>query len=115
MSAIRPFWRASVTCARAWSVLKSRNSGCESAAWTCAVPGGLKFESELLAFDLIEFQPSAYEPPPTGRRWPRPTLPDQRSVRTPSLPKKTLLGGACWTLRLKPLVSVGRNAADACA
>src|SRR5262245_4381168 len=42
-------------------------------------------------------------------------FPDQRSVRTPLLPKKTLLGGDCCTLREMPLESVGRNAARACA
>src|SRR5262249_59751553 len=87
----------------------------EYAACSCAVTAGLKFDSVLLAFVRTEFQLTEYDPPPTGRCWPRPTLPDQKSVRTPLLPKNTLVGGACCTLRWTPLESVGRHAAVACA
>src|SRR5690242_8555013 len=94
---------------------KSRSSGCDTVACSDAVTAGLKLDSVLLALVRTELQPNVYEPPPTGSRWPKPMLPDHRSVRTPLAPKKTLLGGACCTLREMPVLSVGRKTEVACA
>src|SRR6185369_6687872 len=99
MSAICRFFSAILTCARRGSILNPRISGCETTACRVAVTDGLKFDSELLAFDRSELQPKLYEPPPHGSCCPSPTLPDQTSVRVPSLPRKMLLGGACWMSR----------------
>jgi hypothetical protein len=57
MSAISRLFRAVTTCARSGSILKLRSSGCDTAACSCAVTEGLKFDSELLAFVRSEFQP----------------------------------------------------------
>ena len=60
MSAICWLRSAVVICARSGSILKSRSSGCDTTACSCAVTDGLKLDSELLAFDRSEFQPKLY-------------------------------------------------------